>query len=164
MLRTEYSSLAVDGLQKPLKEIKNACETLGINFFIVGAIARNIWFVTNDKNPTGTKDIDFGVFVPDVLIYNQLRSFLIKNYAYTALKENAFCLFSSEGIQIDLLPFGDIEKEGIIKVDGVGVTSIKLDGFKEVYLNGSLDVEIGAQQYKACSIPGIVIIKNDCLR
>jgi len=42
MLKTTYDALAVDGLKKPLTEISLACKRLAINFFIVGAIARNI--------------------------------------------------------------------------------------------------------------------------
>jgi hypothetical protein len=66
MLKTSYESLAVEGLKKPFQEIATACKIHGINFFIVGAIARNIWFATNDERPTRTKDLDFGVFVADV--------------------------------------------------------------------------------------------------
>lgn len=77
MLKTNYDLLAVEGLQKPLEEITSACQSLGINYFIVGAIASNIWLTANDKHSTGTKDIDFGVCVPDDETFNKLKSILI---------------------------------------------------------------------------------------
>lgn len=159
MLKTTYDALAVDGLKKPLAEITLACRPLGINFFIVGAIARNIWLATHDKSPSGTRDIDFGVFVPNVSTYNQLRKVLVKDFKYTQSRENAFCLFTPEGKQIDLLPFGEIEEDREVSIEGVGLTSVKLDGFKEIFERGTIDVEIGRQIFRTCSIPGIVILK-----
>ena len=159
MLRTTYDSLAVEGLKKPLEEITIACKSLGINFFIVGAIARNIWLAANNERPSGTKDIDFGVFVADIETYNKLREILIKRFHYTPNRENAFCLITSESQKIDLLPFGEIEQDGEVRVKGVGLTSVRLDGFKEVFERGTVDVEIGEEIYRSCSIPGVVILK-----
>lgn len=159
MLRTTYESLAVEGLKQPLEEISYACQALGINFFIVGAIARNIWLATNDESPTGTKDIDFGVFVADVITYNKLRKTLINNFNYTPIKENPFCLRTPENKQIDLLPFGEIEEKSEMRIEGVGLTSVKLDGFLEVFERGRIEVQIGEKIYQSCSIPGVVILK-----
>ena len=151
--------MAVEGLKKPFEEIATVCKNHGINFFIVGAIARNIWFATNDERPTGTKDLDFGVFVTDVDTYNEFRSVLIKEYQYTPSKGNAFCLITPEGIQIDLLPFGEIEQDGEVSIEGIGLTTVKLDGFREVFEQGTVDVQIGTETYRSCSIPGVVILK-----
>jgi len=159
MLKTTYDALAVDGLKKPLTEISLACKRLAINFFIVGAIARNIWLATHDKSPSGTRDIDFGVFVPDVSTYNQLRKVLVEDFKYTQSTVNAFCLFTPEGMQIDLLPFGEIEENGEFAIEGVGLRSVNLDGFKEVFERGAIDVKIGREIFRTCSIPGIVILK-----
>ena len=37
-----YEALRVDGLKGVLKDIRAACRALKIDFFIVGAVARNI--------------------------------------------------------------------------------------------------------------------------
>ena len=157
MLRTTYDSLAVEGLKRPLEEVATVCKNLGINFFIIGAIARNIWLATNDQRPSGTKDIDFGVFVADIATYNQLRETLASDFDYTASRENAFCMITPDGKPIDLLPFGEIEANSEVQVKGVGLTSVKLDGFKEVFERGTIDVEIGQEIYQSCSIPGVVM-------
>jgi predicted nucleotidyltransferase len=159
MLKTTYDSLAVEGLKRPLEEVATACKNLGINFFIIGAIARNIWLATNDQRPSGTKDIDFGVFVADIATYNQLRETLTSDFDYTASRENAFCMITPDGKPIDLLPFGEIETNSEVRVKGVGLTSVKLDGFKDVFERGTIDVEIGQEIYQSCSIPGVVILK-----
>jgi predicted nucleotidyltransferase len=91
--------------------------------------------------------------------YNDLRKTLIKDFQYTASTGNAFCLISPERIPIDLLPFGEIEYADALNVEGVGLTSVKLDGFKEVFERGTMEVKIGSETYRSCSIPGIVILK-----
>lgn len=159
ILKTKYELLAIEGMQKPLQEISKACNELGIDFFIVGAVARNIWLSANEGIPSGTKDIDFGVYIPKEEVYNKLRNLLIENYDYKPAKSNAFCMIDSDGKQIDLLPFGEIEEYGELAIEGKGLNLIRLDGFKEAFEMGAVEVIIGDDQYRTCSIPGIVLLK-----
>ena len=159
MSKINYEALAVEGLKDVLIQVSNTCKNLEIDFFIVGAIARNIWYVSNNENPSGTKDVDFGIYVPDEKKYNQLRKSLQTKFNYTISSENAFCLITPEGIPIDLLPFGEIEKESQVMIDGKGLTAVNLDGFKEAYIFGMKEVIIGHEKYKTCSIPGVMILK-----
>ncbi|MFT6338544.1 MAG: putative nucleotidyltransferase [Saprospiraceae bacterium] len=126
-----YNALQVDGLKDVLETIAIACNTLGIDFFVVGAVARNIWYANSKKELRGTKDIDFGVYVPDKETYEQLKAYLIKQYQYTQDKENAFCLITPDGKGIDLMPFGKIANDGEVMIEGSGMTTLKLDGFEE---------------------------------
>ena len=159
MSKINYNALSIDGLKDVFIQISETCKELEIDFFIIGAIARNIWYVSNNENSRGTKDIDFGVYVSDVKKYNELREELKSNYGYKESTENAFCLITQDGKQIDLLPFGEIEKEGQVIIEGKGLTKVNLDGFKEAFEFGVNEVEIGEEKYKACSIPGVMILK-----
>ncbi len=76
MSKINYDALVVEGLKDVLLQVSNTCKKLDINFFIIGAIARNIWYVSNNEEPYGTKDIDFGIYVPNKDKYNQLRKSL----------------------------------------------------------------------------------------
>lgn len=159
MSKINYDALAIDGLKEVFIQISESCKDLAIEFFIVGAIARNIWYVSNDENSRGTKDIDFGIYISDVKQYNDLRALLKEKYNYAESIENAFCLITPDGKQIDLLPFGEIEKEGQVLIEGKGLTRLNLDGFKEVFEFGAQEVKIGDETYKSCSIPGVMILK-----
>ena len=159
MSKINYNALAVDGLKEVFLQVSESCRELNIEFIIVGAIARNIWYVHNDMKARGTKDIDFGIYVPHVDQYNKLRAALVDNYGYVISSQNAFCLMTPDEKQIDLLPFGEIENEGQVMIEGKGLTRISLDGFNEVYQFGATEVLIGEETYKSCSIPGIVILK-----
>ncbi|HMS67287.1 MAG TPA: nucleotidyl transferase AbiEii/AbiGii toxin family protein [Saprospiraceae bacterium] len=154
-----YNALKVDGLKDVLQNIATACDHLNIDFFVVGAVARNIWYVHGGKESRGTQDIDFGVYVPDHETYDDLKNYLTENFKYTQAQDNIFGLDTPEGKGIDLLPFGEIAENDEVVMEGRGMTKIKLDGFKEAYLNGSINTNIEEEAYKACSIPGIVILK-----
>lgn len=159
MSKISYDALAIEGLKEVFLQISETCKDLDIDFFIVGAIARNIWYVANRETPKGTKDIDFGIYVPSEIEYNHLRKRLQDKFKYIASSENAFCLITPDGKQIDLLPFGGIEEADQVMIEGKGLRKISLEGFKEVYQLGAIETRIGEEKYKACSIPGIMILK-----
>jgi len=157
--KLSIKSLAIDGLKDVLVQVSAACDLLKIDFFIVGAVARNIWYAANNVSSAGTKDIDFGVYIPQEKDYEALKQKLQHEFGYTVNKENSFCLISPEGKQIDLLPFGEIENEGEVIIDGAGLTRINLDGFNEVFKNGLNEITLEDSKYSVCSIPSVVILK-----
>jgi len=64
-----YNALEVEGLKEVLETVATACTYLNIDFFIVGAVARNIWYANSNTELRGTKDIDFGIYVTDAVRY-----------------------------------------------------------------------------------------------
>lgn len=50
MSKINYNALAIDGLKEVFIQISKTCKELKIDFFIIGAIARNIWYVSNNEN------------------------------------------------------------------------------------------------------------------
>lgn len=131
-----YEALGNEYLEKIISDTIEASSALNIDFFAVGALARNVWYVENNLDPRGTRDVDFGVYMPSAEMYAALISELVDSYGYVQSEGNAFCLISPDGIPVDFLPFGEIENQGKILIDGKGLTTIKLDGFKEVHHNG----------------------------
>ncbi len=157
--RISYDALQVEGLKNILVQVSSTCNNLGIHFFIVGAIARNVWYATHDETSGGTKDIDFAVYIPNINEYNKLKKRLQLDYNYNDSGENAYCMLTPDGKQIDLLPFGEIEEERQVMIEGKGLVKINLDGFKEVYHSGLQQVKLGSEIYTVCSVPSIVILK-----
>ena len=154
-----HEALGNEHLKQIISDTIAASNELGIDFFGVGALARNIWYVENDRPPRGTQDVDFGVYIPTLDTYLALKSKLIKDYKYVQSEENAFCLISPSGIPVDFLPFGEIKNQDKVLTDGKGLTNIKLDGFEEVYKKGIRTVDLGGQVINICTIPSIVLLK-----
>jgi hypothetical protein len=88
----KYNDLQVDGLRYVLQNHAAGYKSLEIDFFIVGAVARNLWYVDNGKKVKGREDIDLGVYVTDQQEYDRFKTFLKKNYLYTVCSESIWGL------------------------------------------------------------------------
>jgi predicted nucleotidyltransferase len=146
-----------------LYALERGFQQFGIDFYLVGAVAREAWMNAINNLPANriTKDIDFAVLINDKGTYDKLIDYLITHEGFAPYKGNAFVLIWKDKTQVDLLPFGNIEEEdGTVTIDGTGLTSISLQGFAEVYETGlpSINLE-DKHQFKFCTLPGIVILK-----
>lgn len=154
-----YRALGNEYLKNIIADVIQASTALDIDFFGVGALARNIWYIENDLTARGTKDVDFGVYIPDAATYQQLKVKLIQGFGYVQATENVFCLISPQQIPVDFLPFGEIENQGKVIIAGKGLSTIRLDGFQEVYDYGIRSVNLGLQTINVCTIPAVVLLK-----
>lgn len=133
-----------------------------IDFYLIGATARNLWMETiNDLAPRRTtNDIDFAILINKEGDYEALREYLMQQENFTGTKDNSFALRWQESIQVDLMPFGNIAKEDKIKIEGTGLTTLHVPGFQEVYETALVEAEWqNNQHFKFCTIPGIVLLK-----
>jgi len=113
------------------------------------------------KSRRTTKDIDFAVLIYEKGKYEALLEYLIWEEEFEPYKDNSFVLIWRDKSQVDLLPFSTIEHEdGALSIEGLGLTSIHLQGFSEIYEEGlpKIDIE-GKHQYKFCTLPGIMVLK-----
>ena len=159
--RVDIESLRLRGLRQLFDMLEAAFSALEMDFYLIGALARDSWFSQDDIIARGTKDVDFAVFVPSRSDYDLLKENLIKNHGFIQSSGNEFALISPEGLKIDLLPFGEIENEDReVLLEGKGLTSISLAGFEEVYKQGVRKIEYGTQfEFKVATLPSIVMLK-----
>lgn len=158
--KINFESLRQEGLKPLFKALERGFNALEIDFYLVGAIARDTWFAHHGVRPLGTKDVDFAVYVSYKENYEKLRKYLCEQEGFQTSSQNQFVIFSPEGLEVDLLPFGEIEVEGKVMLQGKGLTQIAVNGFREVYENGTDEVEFESDQvFKVCTLPGIVILK-----
>ncbi|SRR5258708_10614741 len=145
-----------------LDALEKAFAHFGIDFYLVGAVSRDVWMsgIHNLAPKRTTGDIDFAVLINAEGLYEQLRGYLVDTGDFTPSRENAFVFIYKDGTPVDLLPFGAIEDDDRrVTVDGTGFTSVHVGGFKEVYEKILPQVALGAHRFKFCSLPGIVLLK-----
>ena len=151
------------GITEMLYALQRGLEKFRIDFYLVGAVARNVWMtgINNIATRRTTGDIDFAVLINDNGVYEALKTYLIITEGFQPYKGNKYVLIWKENLEVDLLPFGAID-DGDTKFtsNGLGLTSISLQGFTEIYNDGlpTLDLE-GKHQFKFCTLPGIVLLK-----
>ncbi len=146
-----------------LAALEQGFEKFRVDFYLVGAVARDVWMTAINEIPPNriTRDIDFAIFIEDKGIYENLKSYLIEIEHFQPSKENNFVLLWQGRMQVDLLPFGNIEDENTkVSIESTGLTSLNMPGFMEIYESGlpELDLE-GEHRFKFCTLPGIVILK-----
>ena len=150
-------------ISEMLTALEKGLNKYNIDFYLVGAVARDVWMTAiNDIPPSRvTGDIDFAVFINDKNTYADLREYLINVEGFIPYKGNGFVLKWKNIIQIDLMPFGEIEaKPSTITVEGTGLTSLNMPGFKEIYDTGLPEAELEEKhRFKFCTLPGIVLLK-----
>src|SRR5690606_18134992 len=116
-----------------------------IDFYLVGAVARDIWMTAINKIPPSriTRDIDFAVFIEDKGTYENLKRYLVEIEHFQPSRENNFVLLWQGRIQVDLLPFGNIEDENVkASFEGTGLTTMNMPGFREIYDSGLPEAEL----------------------
>ncbi|MFV5692903.1 hypothetical protein ACM55K_12825 [Flavobacterium sp. LT1R49] len=150
-------------ISEMLTALENGLNKYNIDFYLVGAVARDVWMTAiNDIPPSRvTGDIDFAVFINDKNTYADLREYLINIEGFIPYKGNGFVLKWKNIIQIDLMPFGEIEaKPSNVTIEGTGLTSLNMPGFKEIYDSGLPEAELEEKhRFKFCTLPGIVLLK-----
>jgi predicted nucleotidyltransferase len=150
--------------ESELKEVFDALEEAfkinQIDFYLIGALARNIWYSRGSKTFRTTKDLDFAILISNREDYETVRSYLVEHKSFRATKNNSFIMLSPSGVEIDILPFGEIEIDDEVKFSGAGLSSIRVNGFMEVYKAGTEDIQLETgHQFKVATLPGIVLLK-----
>ncbi|UOQ69168.1 nucleotidyl transferase AbiEii/AbiGii toxin family protein [Hymenobacter volaticus] len=151
------------GLDLVLPALTRGLQHLGLNFFLVGAVARDLWLDTTlAATPRRrTLDVDLAVLVAHETEYQHLRSWLATHEQFHAPASSAFCLIHEPtGVQVDLMPFGGIaDAEGRVHIAGSGLTSISVVGLAEV-LTRATPVRVTDQiTWQAVTLPGLVGLK-----
>lgn len=150
-------------ISEMLAALQRGFDNFGIDFYLVGAVARDVWMSAINKIAPRrtTGDIDFAVLINDKGIYEALKDYLINKEGFNSYKENSFVLIWKDKTQVDLMPFGGIEDDdGKVTIVGTGYTSMQVPGFKEVYEEGLPEIQLGEMhRFKFCTLPGIVVLK-----
>lgn len=147
-------------LKNVFNDVEAAFTALDIDFYIIGAIARDIWYARGEKNFRATRDIDFAVLVGSQEEYIAVRSYLKEHSNFQDSTQNAFVMIAPGNIEVDILPFGEIAIDDSIILAGPGLTSIKVNGFSEVYEAGTKEMEmVSGHHFKVATLCSIVLLK-----
>jgi len=143
-----------------LESLERGFEKFGIDFYLVGAVSRDVWIagIQGQKPRQSTSDIDFAIYINDKGIYEALWNYLITTEGFTPIRRNPFALIHKNGLPVDLMPFGAIEDQDR-RVALMGSDFLYVDGFKEVYENNLPEAEIEGHTFKFCTLPGLVLLK-----
>lgn len=146
-----------------LSLINTTAFELGINYFLIGATARDIILEKYYYLPVirATLDVDLGIQVSNWDAFNRMKSDLIKTGHFSPTREIHRLRYENNKI-IDLIPFGPIGgRNETIKWPPDGDSQMIIDGFEETYktalnviIQNSPKVEV-----KVVSLAGLAVLK-----
>ncbi|MEO8885540.1 MAG: nucleotidyl transferase AbiEii/AbiGii toxin family protein [Mucilaginibacter sp.] len=143
-----WSDIREGELKEVFDSLEEAFLARQIDFYLIGALARNVWYERGNKNFRTTRDLDFAVLISNKEDYELVRTYLIEHKGFNGTKGNAFIMRSPAGVEIDMLPFGALE------IDEEG------NGFLEVYHTGTEEVRLKTgHRFKIATLPAIVLLK-----
>jgi predicted nucleotidyltransferase len=119
-----------------LKEMELIFAGFGVDFYIVGATARNYHLSASEEATAlrKTDDVDLAILLNDAGQFNSIKAKLIESRKFTAHPTEHIKLFYEERIEVNLLPFGKIEaSNGMVFLQPPNSFSLSMPGFKEVY-------------------------------
>jgi predicted nucleotidyltransferase len=157
----DLSGMIESALVSALLEIKKIADGLNLDFFIVGATARDILMQPfKVKAPRMTKDIDIAVRVASWEEYKALTDALLATDKF--IKGAQKQRYAFEGTLIDIVPFGDISgRYDTISWPPDHEISMCILGFIDVY-NNSITFRLNSEpalDIKLATIPGLAILK-----
>lgn len=144
--------------------VEQACAAVGISFYLVGAVARDIWLTGIHKIPSGriTRDLDLALLIPHEDDYWKLREGLLRTGQFSEVRNAPVTLLYQGAITLDLIPFGDLEvADGLVVLHrGEGMANILVNGFTEVFDEATEWVDIDEHyHFRVCTLPGMVVLK-----
>lgn len=144
-----------------LKDMQGIFTDFGIDYYLVGAVARDIHLSADAGAETirKTNDVDLAITINDHDQYNQLKKALVATGHFTPHPTEAIKLFYKDGIEVDLMPFGEIEgpNRNVNLTDPTFV--LNMPGFREIY--PFVDDIIVDENFtvKVCTMEGIILLK-----
>jgi len=149
------------GLKDIISVLEPVFQRVGINFYyLIGAAAKDIWYNKQGIKSRKTNDIDFAILVADIEQFQQVKTILETEYNFNRVERNEFTLISKSGLTLDLLPFGNqIEINDGVLVNGIGLHSIKVNGFQEIAQSAVQEIQQEQGVFRIATLPAIILLK-----
>lgn len=144
-----------------LAAFSQVVKSLGIDYFVVGAVARDLRLsgAPGHTSRRATKDVDIAIMVGSEQEFERVKDTLVATGAFTPDEKQAIKLFYKQAIEVDLLPFGEIEGlGGEVQIEKPRPFIMDVPGFKEVLPEAKI-LTVGGVDLRVCSLEGIILLK-----
>lgn len=144
-----------------LKEAEQVFQQYNVDFYLVGAIARDIQLSSKPGLGAirGTKDIDLAILLASEEQFYEVKESLLATGSFEAHPTEPVKLFYQNAIEVDLLPFGAIENDQReTRISKPKVFIMDMPGFQEAY-SSVTTIEVEDVRINVCSLESIVLLK-----
>jgi predicted nucleotidyltransferase len=150
------------GIVKLLSDIHTIAVKLGLQFYVIGATARDIileqGFGISSRRKT--QDIDLAIMVEDWKSFDKVDKQLLATGLFVKEGKATHSFRYKKSLRVDVIPFGGVESpKGIIKWPSDREVQMKVMGFQEAF-DQSLLVRVAPNlDIRFISLPGLALLK-----
>ncbi|MEX2347731.1 MAG: hypothetical protein WD511_00810 [Balneolaceae bacterium] len=130
-----------------------------VDFYLLGAIARDAWYAKEQIESPSTRDVDFAVYVSAEEKYEEVLEELITNHGFSEIKDVPFRLQTPFTFTIDIIPFGEISIDEAVLPDDSWDRPIFVNGFEEIFRKATIQVKDDDLEFKVATLPAILLLK-----
>jgi predicted nucleotidyltransferase len=154
-LERNFERLRAEGWKRVFDALERVLTGMGIDFYLVGAVARDVWIDhLSYRDKRTTRDVDICIYVHDLVQYKKVQQALITGEGFSRDAREPYRLYGPDGGMLDLIPFGDIERDGTVWLDDPPM-ELSVYGTKAV--SGGAVPALGA--FKVITLPGLCVLK-----
>lgn len=137
-------------------------ESFNIDFYLVGAVARDIQFSARPELASlrKTNDVDMAIMINDEEQFYEIKKALLATGNFTEHETEPIKLFYKHAIEFDLLPFGGIENDAYeIRIHKPRLFIMDMPGFQEASFYKQVVIVEGDFNLNVCSLEALVLLK-----
>lgn len=149
-------------LYEMLSAVAEVCTSMQLEFFVGGAMARDILIrhVYGQDLGRATRDVDIGLYIKEWSVFGQLKTQLISTGKFVEAPGASQRLIFKPNTPLDLIPFGGVaDASGQFSWPPEHEIVLNVVGFEEAFTE-ALPVDIGnGLVIRTCSMPSLVALK-----
>ena len=155
-----YRQLADFAAKEPIEKVEAIFNRFGEEWYLIGALARNVEYALADIEPhRATVDIDFAVMIPNYNLYKEIIDALLKSGFDRVNGISHRFKYVSTSTLIDIIPYGGIAINDLIRLYEPEETNLSVAGFKDVAKHISLIGMDDGYDIPVAPIEGVFILK-----
>jgi len=160
-LQIKLEDLRQDQLKELLQIVEKVFIQYDVDFYLLGAIARDAWYAKEQIESPATRDVDFAVYISEESKYAEVLEELISNHGFSEIKDVPFRLQTPFTFTIDIIPFGEISLDEAVIPDEGWDRPIFVNGFEEIFRKATIRVkdEDDDLEFKVATLPAILLLK-----
>ncbi|MBO6585328.1 MAG: nucleotidyl transferase AbiEii/AbiGii toxin family protein [Gracilimonas sp.] len=160
-LQIKLEDLRQDQLKELLQVVEKVFIQSEVDFYLLGAIARDTWYAKEQIESRATRDVDFAVYISEKEKYDEVLEELINNHGFNEIKDVPFRLQTPFTFTIDIIPFGEISIDEAVIPDESWDRPIFVNGFEEIFKKATIQVKDEGDnlEFKVATLPAILLLK-----
>ncbi|RYE27468.1 MAG: hypothetical protein EOP45_01145 [Sphingobacteriaceae bacterium] len=158
-LKINFEEMRFGAMRATFESLERGFRQFDIDYYLIGAFARDLWMNHINTLPIrrATVDVDFSIYISSQDTFITLKNYLKESEGFQADRE-PYRLHAPDQTIIDLIPFGGIEQDHMVYLEGSPPMELSVFGNMQVLAHAA-NIQLNGMDFKICTLPGLCILK-----